>query len=236
MFSSLHVSVSFAFPFLRQSTCAANDTAYNLGRTVPFVFLFLFSLPHSLHPRLTMSIFSSLKKSRQQAKDHKSKVAEQKKKEDVNAPYKHVPTHAASDAFASAPPSYREDDRPRIVEQNRRRSAMAASGHHMNMPGVPRVGSSLSHVTYPGHEAHPVPPLPRAYSYAGVSPYAGGSRENRDPAMSAPDMAYFNQTSLKGKEVPRTFAGETQAFSKSACLPVVLDLSSAHLTNLSCHL
>ena len=75
-----------------------------------------------------MSIFSGIRKSRRQAKEHNAKLAEQKKLEEEKVPYKHVPTHAATDAFASAPPSWREADRTRIVEQNRRRSAMAASG------------------------------------------------------------------------------------------------------------
>ncbi|KAL6797691.1 hypothetical protein GGI42DRAFT_355721 [Trichoderma sp. SZMC 28013] len=152
-----------------------------------------------------MSIFSRMRKSRQQAKEHNAKLAEQEKKEIEKTPYKHVPTHAATDAIASAPPSWREDDRQKIQEQNRRRSAMAASGHHMNMPGAPRVGSSLSHVSYPTDKSvTPMVRLPRAYSYTGVSPYSAGY--SRDIARSMPDVgsqftAYA--ASAKGKEVVR---------------------------------
>ncbi|KAL7928484.1 hypothetical protein V8C35DRAFT_231513 [Trichoderma chlorosporum] len=152
-----------------------------------------------------MSIFSRMRKSRQQAKEHNAKVAEQEKKEIQKVPYKHVPTHAATDAIASAPPSWREADRQKIQEQNRRRSAMAASGHSMNMPGVPRVGSSLSHVSYPTDKsATPMVRLPRAYSYTNVSPYSAGY--GRDVARSMPDVgsqftAYAS--SAKGKEVIR---------------------------------
>jgi hypothetical protein len=154
-----------------------------------------------------MSIFNSIRKSRQQAKDHMSKLAEQKKKEDEKEPYRHVPTHAASDAFAAAPPAWREtSDRPRIIEQNRRRSAMAASGHHMNMPSVPRVGSSLSYMSYPGPGAYSASSssaamassgrmrVPRSYSAAGISPYPDGSR---DIIYSIPDVAYSEPASLK---------------------------------------
>lgn len=155
-----------------------------------------------------MSIFNSIRKSRQQAKDHMSKLAEQKKKEeDDKEPYRHVPTHAASDAFAAAPPAWREtSDRPRIIEQNRRRSAMAASGHHMNMPSVPRVGSSLSYMSYPGPGAYSASSssaamassgrmrVPRSYSAAGISPYPDGSR---DIIYSIPDVAYSEPASLK---------------------------------------
>ncbi|KAJ6447108.1 developmental regulator flbA [Purpureocillium lavendulum] len=156
-----------------------------------------------------MSIFSGIRKSRQQAKEHNAKLAEQKKLEQEKVPYKHVPTHAATDAFASAPPSWREADRPRIIEQNRRRSAMAASGHHMNMPGVPRVGSSLSHVSYPGEDAAPTVRLPRAYSYNGVSPYV---LQGRDVVYSVHD-ASFSQPQLKGKEISRGAGYEQQRVS-----------------------
>ncbi|RDA85402.1 hypothetical protein CP532_1939 [Ophiocordyceps camponoti-leonardi (nom. inval.)] len=115
-----------------------------------------------------MSIFSHIRRSRQQAKEHTAKLAEQDKKaQQTQPPYRHVPTHAASDAFASAPPSWREHDRPRILEENRRRSALAAAGHHMNMPGMPRVGAShLSLVSYPADDVSPMVRLSRASSYA----------------------------------------------------------------------
>ncbi|TWU72725.1 hypothetical protein ED733_000615 [Metarhizium rileyi] len=152
-----------------------------------------------------MSIFAHIRKSRQKAKEHNAKLAEQNKKESDQAPYKHVPTHAAHDAFASAPPSWREADRPRIVEQNRRRSAMAASGHHMNMPGVPRVGSSLSRVSYPGEDVSVMIRMPRSYSYTGVSTIPGSLRDSREVVYAAPDMTYLHPGSLKGKEVPRAY-------------------------------
>ncbi|OAQ87870.1 hypothetical protein VFPBJ_01911 [Purpureocillium lilacinum] len=156
-----------------------------------------------------MSIFSGIRKSRRQAKEHNAKLAEQKKLEEEKVPYKHVPTHAATDAFASAPPSWREADRTRIVEQNRRRSAMAASGHHMNMPGVPRVGSSLSHVSYPGQDVTPSARLPRAYSYNGVSPCV---MQGRDVVYSVQDGSY-SQPQLKGKEIIRGIGYDQQRIS-----------------------
>lgn len=155
-----------------------------------------------------MSIFSRLRKSRQQAKEHNAKLAQQEKEEETKTPYRHVPKHAATDAIASAPPSWREDDRQKIQEQNRRRSAMAASSSHsMNMPGpgMPRVGSGLSHVSYPtDNDATPMVRLPRAYSYTGVSPYT--STHSRTTASSMPDVgsqfaAYAAST--KGKEAVR---------------------------------
>ncbi|ODA77952.1 hypothetical protein RJ55_06555 [Drechmeria coniospora] len=148
-----------------------------------------------------MSIFSHIRKSRQQAKEHSAMVAERRKKEEEEkVPYKHVPTHAATDAIASAPPGWREADRPRILEHNRRRSAMAASGHHMNMPGAPRVGSSLSHVSYPGDGADPVARFPRTYSYSGIS---SPSRRSQEVVYSVHDGYYLQPASWKGKEICR---------------------------------
>jgi hypothetical protein len=153
-----------------------------------------------------MSIFNSIRKSRQQAKEHKSKIAEQQKKEEQQEPYRHVPTHAAADAFASAPPSWRENtDKTRIIEQNRRRSAMAANGHHMNMPSIPRLGSSLSYVSYPGSQV-PRGRMSRAYSAMGISPYPDGSR---DIIYSIPDVSFSEPASLKNYSPVESNSGST---------------------------
>jgi len=120
-----------------------------------------------------MSVFSILRKGRQAAKEHSAKVAEQQKQEEAKVPYRHVPTHAAVDALAGAPSSWKEEDRPRIMEQNRRRSELAAAGMGRGMPtlvtpvhvGLPRTNSSLSHVSYPSAYASPVVNMPRNYSY-----------------------------------------------------------------------
>jgi hypothetical protein len=145
-----------------------------------------------------MSIFSSIRKSRQSAKEHNAKVAEQKKKESETTAYRHVPTHAATDAITSAPPSWREADRAKIVEANRRRSAMTATAHQLSMPAMPRVGSSLSYVSYPGNMSEQR--LPRAYSYSGMPPSSYGSR---DVIYSVPDVPDLDRSLWKGKEVVR---------------------------------
>ncbi|KAK6220489.1 hypothetical protein QIS74_05991 [Colletotrichum tabaci] len=151
-----------------------------------------------------MSVFSLLKRSRQQAKEHKQKQAE-KTAEPPKQPYRHVPTHAAIDALSGAPSAFKHEDRPKILEQNRRRSAMAASGL-TKMPGpagLPRVSSSLSQVTYPSVNASPMGSLPRAYSYSGVPPPAPYWQErNKSSIYSVPDGS---RISLKGKEVDRSW-------------------------------
>ncbi|KAF9881896.1 hypothetical protein CkaCkLH20_01042 [Colletotrichum karsti] len=168
-----------------------------------------------------MSVFSLIKRSRQQAKDHKEKQAE-KAKEAPKQAYRHIPTHAAVDALSGAPAGYRHEDRSRILEENRRRSAMVASGLTNRMPGpsLPRVSSSLSHVTYPAAHANPVGNMPRAYSYSGVPHLAPWEQRNiKNPSMySVPDTT---RISLKGKEVDRSYAsGRNSPSSIKAGSPV----------------
>ncbi|KAI1381729.1 hypothetical protein F4677DRAFT_1880 [Hypoxylon crocopeplum] len=113
-----------------------------------------------------MSVFSLIKRGREQAKEHNAKKAERDREESVKLPYRHVVTHAATDALSGAPSSWKHADRPRIMEQNKRRTAMAAS--ETNMAGMPRVGSSLSYVSYASVYATPVVPLPKNYSYSNI--------------------------------------------------------------------
>ncbi|KAK2046551.1 hypothetical protein LZ31DRAFT_613562 [Colletotrichum somersetense] len=174
-----------------------------------------------------MSVFSLIKKSRQQAKEHKQKQAE-KVVEAPKEPYKHVPTHAAFDALSGAPSSFKHEDRPRIMEQNRRRTAMAVSGL-TKIPGssLPRASSSLSHVSYPSDNATPMSIMPRAYSYTDGPPSAQFWHErNRSSVYSVPDGS---RISLKGKEVDRPWvSGRISPSSIKAESPTG---SSSHSTS-----
>jgi hypothetical protein len=113
-----------------------------------------------------MSIFSRIKKSKNAAKQHKEQVAadqdHQKKVEEAIAkvPYKHVPTHAAIDALSGAPSSWRNEDRPRIREQHKRRSQMTIS----------RTSSAISNMSYINTTPTEGPPLPRNSSYSSYNP------------------------------------------------------------------
>jgi hypothetical protein len=81
---------------------------------------------------------------------------------------------------------------------------MAASGMGTGMPGIPRVASSLSHVTYPSAAANPmVHQMPRAYSYTGVPamPMTAWHERGGDVIYSIPDSG---SGSLKGKERERS--------------------------------
>ncbi|KAI3329034.1 hypothetical protein HD806DRAFT_270405 [Xylariaceae sp. AK1471] len=151
-----------------------------------------------------MSIFSIIKRGRAQAKEHTVKQADKVKEEAVKLPYRHVPTHAATDALATAPASWKQDDRSKIKEQNQRRSAMASGG--MGHGGLPRVGSSLSYVSYPSVYANPVVPLPKNYSYSSI-PSSWRDRVATTPEASE-GLDYFDQSEDnkgKGKEIATPF-------------------------------
>ncbi|KAK4181819.1 hypothetical protein QBC36DRAFT_228 [Triangularia setosa] len=140
-----------------------------------------------------MSMFSFIRKGRQAAKEHKAEKAEKAKKEAEKPPYRHIPKHAAIDAVSSGPSGWKTEDRQKIIDQNKRRSAMTTSG--MNMTGQPRIHSSLSHVSFPAAFASPV--VPRTYSYSSMpAGWASG-----DMNYSAVDVS---SSSVKGKEVDRS--------------------------------
>lgn len=144
-----------------------------------------------------MSVFSLIKRGRAQAKEHNAKKAEKAKEESVKLPYKHVVSHAALDALSGAPSSWKHADRPKIMEQNKRRTAMVAN--ETNMAGMPRVGSSLSYVSYASVYATPVVPLPKNYSYSNIPTswreHTTDSQERVDYSVHAGSVG-----SSKGKE------------------------------------
>ncbi|KAJ4300401.1 hypothetical protein N0V88_003075 [Collariella sp. IMI 366227] len=164
-----------------------------------------------------MSVFSMIKRGRRAAKEHRAERAEKEKKEAEKAPYRHVPKHAAIDALSGGPAGWRENDRVRIVEQNRRRSAMTASG--MGMSGtmtpvhmaLPRIQSALSNVSYPAAYASPIVQMPRAYSYSSSMP-PGWTPTGREMSYSPIDSAAI---SLKGKEVERILDSSRTSRSSS---------------------
>lgn len=157
-----------------------------------------------------------LKRGRQAAKEHAAKEAERQKKEAEQLPYKHVPRHAASDALAGGPATWREVDRPRIMEQNRRRSMLTASGVNMSGTatpvhvGFPRVNSALSHVSYPAAYASPVVHMPRAYSYTSVQ-QPGWSSYGGEVVYTPVEGA---DISVKGKEVERVAMVDSERASR----------------------
>lgn len=157
-----------------------------------------------------MSVFSIIRRGRQQAKEHSREQAERRRKEDSQPVYKHVPTHAAVDALVGAPPTSRADDKPRIMEENRRRSAMAKVAANSTRGEIPRVSSGLSNVMYPAAHANPMVATQRSYSYQGPEKWQYQyHRMNAGVVYSVPDPAHIAAVSrfppIKGKNPERGF-------------------------------
>jgi hypothetical protein len=153
-----------------------------------------------------MSIFSKIQRSRKAAKEHKGKQAETQRAQAESVPYRHVPTHAAIDAINLAPASWRKHDKVRIVEENRRRSALMSAGAGSNVPAgflhpsttaLPRVHSALAYTVYPSSSGNSTPPtqLPRPASHAGHIP------SNADQAGAASLALKLRSMGAKGKKV-----------------------------------
>lgn len=166
-----------------------------------------------------MSIFGQLKKSRQSAKKYNAKLAEKKRKEAEKTPYRHVPTHAAIDAITSAPPYLREDDRTKIVEAHRRRSAMAAASYTMGLHPSPRLGSGLSFVSYPPTgPATPTVYMSRphsCYSNSPNGPYA--LTRTQDGAHLAMNLNAAHDLTCRGKEAAKPAGHGAPGASPASC-------------------
>ena len=89
-----------------------------------------------------MAIFSRLRKAKQAADNQKGKMAATAESKPPAAPYKHIPTHAASDALLGAPATWREQDKKAIQDQHLKRA----------QSNLARNRSSLSNVTTLNHD------------------------------------------------------------------------------------
>ncbi|KAF7914016.1 uncharacterized protein EAF01_000422 [Botrytis porri] len=113
-----------------------------------------------------MTLISRFKRTKKAIEENKAKVTaeeeEEKKNEEaaVKAPYKHVPSHASVDALFGAPSTWKHEDRPKILEHNKRRSQRTVSRTH----------STLS-TNSPGNATpNDTPTTTRAASYDGYNP------------------------------------------------------------------
>ncbi|OTA99582.1 hypothetical protein M426DRAFT_255196 [Hypoxylon sp. CI-4A] len=169
-----------------------------------------------------MPVFSLIRRGRAQAKEHNAKQADKEKEEAVKLPYRHVVTHAAADALSGVPSSWKHVDRPRIMEQHKRRTAMV--DNETNMAGMPRVGSSLSYVSYASVYATPVVPLPRNYSHNNISSswqdqlatFKGGIRstpQSGSIGSSKGKEREFIQPSSSTDQIPRLYPGQPSTIS-----------------------
>ena len=136
----------------------------------------------------------------------------------MKTPYRHTPTHAALDALLSAPASARIADRARVVEENRKRSIMAANGMGMTTPThsvSPRAHSSLSHVSYPTTYASPVVHIPRAYSYSSVPAQAWSFHGSSPMMIKGMDMERVMVDSGRASRSSSRISGSVESSSNS---------------------
>jgi hypothetical protein len=125
-----------------------------------------------------MSIFEKLRNTKKAADEHKPDDSLPKP-----APYKHVPTHAASDSLACAPPGWRQvEDRKAIQAQYKRRSEMSRSTSGLSAVttlhrGVSHHANDWTITTMDQRNTRPpMPALPDSEAIRGVSPlHASGN-------------------------------------------------------------
>lgn len=154
-----------------------------------------------------MSIFSIIRKGRQQEKEHPRRCVEQEREGSERPTYRHARTHLiAGDALAGAPLSRRTGDRPRTAGEGRRERAMPSPRAFAPSGGV---SSGLSNVIHSSANASPMVTAQR-YSYD--DPRSGQSQCHRarvGVVYPVPDPTYIPEVSRtsppKGTEADLAF-------------------------------
>ncbi len=123
-------------------------------------------------------------------------------------PYRHVPTHALSDALAGVPGSYRNADRAKIRENHRRRSAMSVktSASDVSAPASPPV--------QPFHPGH----LPSSHSSAATAADRARRDRFRLTVDRADGSARPSPLSSVGMRLASPFPFALECLSNTLCL------------------
>ncbi|RYP81793.1 hypothetical protein DL769_001833 [Monosporascus sp. CRB-8-3] len=107
-----------------------------------------------------MPLFSVIRRGREQAKEQKAKDSAKAKEDVPKAPYKHVPTHAATDAMSARPPmDSTEDSSGSDDELEMKKSTRQGTSHKSHlvearppMLQLSSTGSENSRYLYPVHQ------------------------------------------------------------------------------------
>ncbi|KAG9953621.1 hypothetical protein KCU85_g1068, partial [Aureobasidium melanogenum] len=137
-----------------------------------------------------MSIISKLKGAKKAADDHKAKTEQEPKPATATVPYKHVPTHAATDAMTSSPGGWKAEE---IAYQNKARLSRIGSDYSTR-PSTSYASTSRSN-SRPGFN--------RANSDSSLdftSSSPGFSMPGRSTASSMRSAAISRNTSYQGLE------------------------------------
>ena len=135
-----------------------------------------------------MSIFSKIKGAKKAAKDHKqAQNGAAPETVDKPVPYKHVPTHAAIDAMAGAPASYKEADRLEIKATNEKRRSMLAQSNSSGVSSPLHRNSSYGSTSNYSY-SRPMPSRLEARRSYGASGgyYNGGLQAGHQPFSPSP--------------------------------------------------
>lgn len=143
-----------------------------------------------------MSILSKLKGAKKAADDHKARTDAQEKKPADVVPYKHVPTHAATDAMTSSPGGWKAEE---ISYQNKARmnrigsdySTRPSTAHSTTprpgRPGFNRANSDSSLDFTPSQQVYALPVRPTASPMKSLSVPRNPSFQSLEKVMETND-------------------------------------------------
>jgi len=174
-----------------------------------------------------MSFMSKLKGAKKAADTHKAKMETQDKPE--AAPYKHVPTHAATDAMTSAPAGWKAED---IAYQNKARLSRIGSDYSTrpstsyttsrssSRPGFHRASSDSSLDFTPSLQSFPAPVRPtgssmksaaisRNTSFQGLEKVMEANDRDQEPVFAAALLANRSKASRSPRGSTRSSLGKS---------------------------
>ncbi|CAD0110060.1 unnamed protein product [Aureobasidium uvarum] len=177
-----------------------------------------------------MSIISKLKGAKKAADDHKAKTDEQDTKPVATVPYKHVPTHAATDAMTSSPGGWKSEE---IAYQNKARLSRIGSDYSTrpstshttttrsnSRPGFNRANSDSSLDFTPASQGFSMPlrstgsslksaAISRNPSYQGLEKVMESNDRDQEPVFAAALLANRTKASRSPRGSTRSSLGKS---------------------------
>ncbi|KAI5246541.1 hypothetical protein E4T47_00413 [Aureobasidium subglaciale] len=176
-----------------------------------------------------MSILSKLKGAKKAADDHKAKNETQDTKPTNAVPYKHVPTHAATDAMTSSPGGWKAEE---IAYQNKARLSRIGSDYSTrpstshtttrsnSRPGFNRANSDSSLDFAPSAQAFTLPvrssgssmksaAVSRNTSFQGLEKVMESNDRDQEPVFAAALLANRTKASRSPRGSTRSSLGKS---------------------------
>ncbi|OBW68330.1 MAG: DUF914-domain-containing protein [Aureobasidium pullulans] len=176
-----------------------------------------------------MSIISKLKGAKKAADDHKAKAETQETKPAATAPYRHVPTHAATDAMTSSPGGWKAEE---IAYQNKARLSRIGSDYstrpstthtttsRSSRPGFNRANSDSSLDFTPSTQAFTLPvrstgssmksaSVSRNTSFQGLEKVMESNDRDQEPVFAAALLANRTKASRSPRGSARSSVGKS---------------------------